>query len=223
MRRIPQDVLEVLSLAAIEGPLVRLTQQLSRKLYEDTNKVLEALGGQWNRKAKGHVFADDPAERLDEAILSMTYERPKDHGFFPTPEKIVTRLIGEADVPSGARCLEPSAGHGAIAEALAKIVGQENVETVELLPENCEILRAKGFRPQQGNFLTMALPGYFDRIVMNPPFAKQEDLRGDEDDPILCDVCLEAEPQCLTCGCTDAQACQGGCIWATPTLCSRCV
>ena len=50
-----------------------------------------------------------------------------------------------------------------------------------------------------------------------------EDLRGSDDEPIFCDVCLEAEPQCLTCGCTDAQACPGGCIWATPNLCSRCV
>jgi len=30
--------------------------------------------------------------------------------------------------------------------------------------------------------------------------------------------------QCIVCGCTDEQACEGGCIWAnvTATLCSRC-
>jgi hypothetical protein len=29
--------------------------------------------------------------------------------------------------------------------------------------------------------------------------------------------------QCRVCGCTDLQACPGGCIWAAPGLCSRCV
>jgi hypothetical protein len=28
---------------------------------------------------------------------------------------------------------------------------------------------------------------------------------------------------CASCGCTDERACPGGCVWATPTLCSRCV
>ena len=27
---------------------------------------------------------------------------------------------------------------------------------------------------------------------------------------------------CRVCGCTDAEACPGGCIWAEPDLCSRC-
>lgn len=134
------------------------------------------MGGKWNRKAKAHVFGDDPAERLDEAILTMSYERPKDYGFFPTPPQTVELLMREAEIGKADVCLEPSAGHGAIAEAMAKIVGQERVTTVELLPENCEILRAKGFHPFQSNFLHWATDRRFDVIVMNPPFAKQEDL-----------------------------------------------
>ena len=30
-------------------------------------------------------------------------------------------------------------------------------------------------------------------------------------------------PVCQRCGCSDLQACPGGCVWATPDLCSRCV
>ncbi|HEX7128289.1 MAG TPA: hypothetical protein VF406_21260 [Thermodesulfobacteriota bacterium] len=30
-------------------------------------------------------------------------------------------------------------------------------------------------------------------------------------------------PACRRCGCTSANACPGGCVWATPDLCSRCV
>ena len=29
--------------------------------------------------------------------------------------------------------------------------------------------------------------------------------------------------RCAVCGCTELTACPGGCVWATPTLCSRCV
>lgn len=28
---------------------------------------------------------------------------------------------------------------------------------------------------------------------------------------------------CRGCGCTDAHACEGGCIWVTEDLCSACV
>lgn len=30
-------------------------------------------------------------------------------------------------------------------------------------------------------------------------------------------------PHCQICGCSEFNACPGGCVWATPTLCSRCV
>ncbi|MGD0778205.1 MAG: hypothetical protein ABSC05_35925 [Candidatus Solibacter sp.] len=29
--------------------------------------------------------------------------------------------------------------------------------------------------------------------------------------------------RCSRCGCSDARSCPNGCIWATATLCSRCV
>jgi hypothetical protein len=34
---------------------------------------------------------------------------------------------------------------------------------------------------------------------------------------------FDEEPSCRVCGCTQSQACAGGCIWAEPNLCSRCV
>ena len=37
------------------------------------NKVLEALGGKWNRKAGGHVFDHYPADEIDEVILTGEY------------------------------------------------------------------------------------------------------------------------------------------------------
>ncbi|GEM_PF-3115249 len=31
------------------------------------------------------------------------------------------------------------------------------------------------------------------------------------------------ELACASCGCSETQPCEGGCVWATPNLCSRCV
>ena len=35
--------------------------------------------------------------------------------------------------------------------------------------------------------------------------------------------CNGTRPHCLNCGCCEFRPCPGGCVWATPTLCSRCV
>ena len=37
------------------------------------------------------------------------------------------------------------------------------------------------------------------------------------------DYCSCEGPFCLGCGCCAHRACPGGCVWATPTLCSRCL
>lgn len=112
--RIDQSVLAVLSNALADGNAVRLAGQLDRKLYERTDKVLNAAGGTWNRKARAHLFDGDAASRLDEIILTGEIVLPKDDfNFFPTPPSIVERMIDLADVQRGMKVLEPSAGRGA--------------------------------------------------------------------------------------------------------------
>ena len=54
--RIDDDVLAVLSRSTVVGSSLVIPDQLDRKLYVKTNKVLEAAGGKWNRKARAHVF-----------------------------------------------------------------------------------------------------------------------------------------------------------------------
>jgi hypothetical protein len=113
--QIASEVLAVLSAAQVDGCHVALTGQLDRKLYERTNKVLEAAGGKWNRKARAHVFDGDAAERMDQIILSGSVEVPKDEfNFFPSPPAVIERLMELADIEPGMRVLEPSAGQGAI-------------------------------------------------------------------------------------------------------------
>lgn len=176
--KIDQDVLAVLSVAEVNGAALLLTGQLDRKLYERTNKVIEAAGGKWNRKAKAHVFDADAADRIDQMILSGEVEVPKDEfNFFPSPPAVVARLLSLADVRAGMRVLEPSAGKGAIAYACVDLGAV--VDCYELMEANFAAL-AGDIRlgsVRRLDFLTQAPEPSYDRVVMNPPFLKQADIK----------------------------------------------
>lgn len=68
-KRIDNATLAILSRVTTEGNNVYLTcGQLDRKQYKAVNEILENIGGKWNRKTKGHVFSDDPNEKLESVI-----------------------------------------------------------------------------------------------------------------------------------------------------------
>lgn len=176
--RIDNDVLAVLSVAETSGNALTLIGQLDRKMYERTNKVLEAAGGKWNRKAKAHIFDVEAASRLDQIILSGEVEVPKDEfNYFPTPPDVVSRLLELAKLEPGMSVLEPSAGQAAIASACLK--AGCIVDCVELMEQNFKVLEnMSSFNSvKKADFLTEQPVSYYDRIVMNPPFAKQADIR----------------------------------------------
>lgn len=175
--RIDQSVLAVLSNAQADGNAVRLAGQLDRKLYERTDKVLNAAGGTWNRKARAHLFDGDAASRIDEIILTGEIALPKDDfNFFPTPSSIVERMIDLADIQHGMKVLEPSAGQGAIALACADVGAL--VDCYELMDENFAVLSANSGLAQshQADFLSIQPTSAYDRVLMNPPFMKQADV-----------------------------------------------
>lgn len=177
--RISNDVLNVLSAAETDGNVLKLTGQLDRALYTKTNKVLEAAGGKWNRKLSGHVFESDASSRVEDMILTGEVEVPKDEfNYFPTPKKIVARLMELAEIKAGMRVLEPSAGQGAIAKEMAA-AGAE-VMMFELMQDNYAKLVDLNLplaSVLKDDFLMVAPIQVYDRVVMNPPFLKQSDIK----------------------------------------------
>ena len=176
--RIDDEVLAVLSRSETNGGHLLLPGQLDRKMYERTNKVLEAAGGKWSRKAKAHVFASDAFGRIDEIILSGEVDIPKDEfNYFPSPPEVVERLMALADIAQGMQVLEPSAGRGAIAIACAE--QGASVDCVEIMEANYVALRGDGRlrSVKRGGFLEHSVAEIYDRVVMNPPFAKQADIK----------------------------------------------
>lgn len=176
--KVDDEVLSVLSQAETNGNELRLTGQLDRKLYDRTNKVLEAAGGKWNRKAKAHVFEFDAFNRIDEIILSGEVEIPKDEfNYFPSPPAVVDRLIEIAEIEHGMKVLEPSAGRGAI--AFACVDKGAAVDCIELMEGNYNTLSDNDRlnTVKHGCFLEQEPVELYDRIVMNPPFARQSDIK----------------------------------------------
>lgn len=176
--KVTTAVLEVLDRAETDGPALRLTGQLDRKLYLDANKVLEAAGGKWNRAKKAHLFDGDAADAIEQVILTgQVVSKKQEFGYFPTPAPIVAQLIEHARIKPGMSVLEPSAGRGAIAGPIAALGA--HVDCVELQPENVAALESlpgvNGLLT--GDFLNLRpdLASY-DRVVMNPPFARQQDI-----------------------------------------------
>jgi len=51
------------STVEIEGHNVRITAQLDRKLYLAVNKVLDRIGGKWNRMANSALFNSRSIQR----------------------------------------------------------------------------------------------------------------------------------------------------------------
>lgn len=174
MPQIAQDVLKVLDAATIDGALLTLNGNLDRKLYVETNKVIEAAGGKWNRSKKAHVFEGNAIDAIEPIILTGEYARTKqDFGQFDTPELLAEQAVDIADVQAGMSVLEPSAGIGRIADA-ARQAGA-HVTCWEIDAKRAEKLA--GYALNVGDFLSTSPNAVFDRVVMNPPFAKQDDIR----------------------------------------------
>lgn len=180
--RVDNEVLNVLSAAECNGPQLFLTGQLDRNLYTRTNKVLEAAGGKWNRKAKAHIFDTDASDRIEQIILTGDVVVPKDDfEFFPTPPAVAERVIELADIQNGMRVLEPSAGKGALALAAQQSALDVKVDMFELMPENNAHLHSMNIKTAKIgdpiDFLSVEPMASFDRIVMNPPFGRQADIK----------------------------------------------
>ncbi|WP_217548870.1 methyltransferase [Pantoea sp. GbtcB22] len=180
--RVDNEVLNVLSACQCEGNNLILTGQLDRNLYTRTNKVIEAAGGKWNRKAKAHVFDIDAAERIEQIILTGDVVVPKDDfEFFPTPPDVVRHVIHLANIRDGMTVLEPSAGQGAIAKAAHDAAADVMIDMYELMPANNDALHALNLRlssiGEPVDFLTVEPNPVYDRVVMNPPFGRQADIK----------------------------------------------
>jgi len=174
--KIAQNILEILQNSTTNGNELFLQGTLDRKDYVATNKVIEACGGNWNKKSKSHVFPTDAEERLEQILLTGEVEIPKDEfEYFPTPSSVVNRLVELSEAKPGMKMLEPEAGQGAIAIPFRELGC--DVSCYELSEANFNVLKSLNFNVIQADFLQIEPEEKYDLIVMNPPFSKQQDIK----------------------------------------------
>lgn len=94
--------------------------------------------------------------------------------FYPSPKKVQELLLDGIKL-STQKVLEPSAGKGDLAEAIAdNMYGSKRVfpkiDVVESENELCSILQGKGFNLVGYDFLEYQTNTEYQAIIMNPPF-----------------------------------------------------
>ena len=133
-------------------------------LVTKANKVLSAYYGE--------LLPDGvPKDAASEDLRNPSSEVCRNLQFYPTPEKVVKRILGDCYFKEGQRALEPSAGEGALAFAIAAEGVQ--VDAIEVHPDRARtITRANAplIEVQCRNFLKARPHPIYDWVIMNPPF-----------------------------------------------------
>ena len=177
---IDEDVLGVLAAMTCEGDLaLEYPERLDRDLYVHLNKVLEALGGKWNRSRKGHVFKNgDATASLAAAVQFGHYIDPKiAYQDFPTPPELALELVDMAMFDHGpdSPILEPSCGDGNIVRAMIQH-GCRKIHAIDIRPECCKKIKPYVAKVTCADFLMIKPEPKYRVIVMNPPFRSHQDI-----------------------------------------------
>lgn len=179
--------LAILAKATFANGVLTLPPRLPRADYVAANTVLMALGGRWDRKAKGHTFwtrdAESLAEALQRAIETGTVtDTKKALEQFYTPTEVAVDMARWAVEP-GDHVLEPSAGLGSLVFA-ALDAGALSVTALDVDEANVVALRSLndkrgGMDVYRDDFLEWAGVNTFvtfDAVLMNPPFSRNQDI-----------------------------------------------
>lgn len=172
---------EVLQQCIVEGNNVKLPSvQLDRKQYLDVAKSLELIGGKWKGgKVSAFVFPADPSHLLQQVQGGEKRNLKKEFQFFATPDSLCDELVEHANISSYNSFLEPSAGRGAIINAIHRVCPEVVVDCCELMEINQSFLTElpnTNFICDDFLNLKNVSEKKYDRIIANPPFYKNQDI-----------------------------------------------
>lgn len=138
-----------------------------------------------------NLIAEDPevvAERQRKQELQSKIDKlrlGKQPGFFPTPKTLANRMVEMADIQVTDNCLEPSAGIGTLADLMHEKIKAPFLDggkagdliCIEQILSMAEVCEMKGHQTESVDFMQWNNYYDFDKIVMNPPFEKQQDAK----------------------------------------------
>lgn len=133
----------------------------------ELRRTMEAIGGVGDTRGKFR-FDYDPTDVIGELGALGAIPDERSHQYFPTPEHLAAEVVSLAEIGPTDRCLEPSAGQG----ALAAFMPTERTTCIEVSHLHCGVLEARGFQVEAADFLQWGAGRSFDVICMNPPFSE---------------------------------------------------
>lgn len=154
--------------------------QLNKKSYATVKQWVEEAGGKWTGgKVQGFTFDFDATRVASILMQGKRCNLQQDFQFFATPPEVADWLVSLAgDFSPDCKVLEPSAGTGAIIDAIHRVHPDVVVDCYELMPENKEKLSKLDHIRLLGDDFTQAEhSSEYDLIVANPPFSKNQDIR----------------------------------------------
>jgi predicted RNA methylase len=178
--KIPDDVLQILKQAKIEGNTLTLQGDLDRKSYIKVDKTIKKLGGKWQRKRGCHVFTKNISEILPQILEDGTFCDEKKHfQFFPTPPDLAKLMVKQSNIEYYNNILEPSAGNGGILKFIPPDM-KSRTTAIEIDDKHIDTILDLGFiNVVKGDFLKIYPKDIrqgtkYDVILMNPPFTKDQ-------------------------------------------------
>ena len=176
------EIIEILKNCTIaNGNIIKLPDvQLERSDYLKVKKLFESNGGKWKGgKCQGFLFdTTDVSPILSRLQGGDLTDRKKKFQFFETPMPIARRLAARlGDVESSDMILEPSAGRGALINAVLETWPDHVIDCYELMDDNrAELANIPNAR-LLGNDFMEAEVGIYDKIIANPPFTNNQDIK----------------------------------------------
>lgn len=125
---------------------------------------------------------NEPFEAMAEQLRNGGVKVVSAPGLFPTPPDVARRMVELAELKAGDRVLEPSAGLGAILDAISDTDLALDLVAVEINQQLATHLRENAFvhlaTVEVGDFFDVAPRlGRFNAVLMNPPFTDAVDIR----------------------------------------------
>jgi hypothetical protein len=165
-----------ISTMMVDGNNLRLPEGNMRN-YAAVKKALITAGGKY-QKGGFFSFKEDAAVIQARLVGGEVINDVKKFQYYPTPENLAHELVNRACIGKHHKCLEPSAGQGAIAQFMECY----SLWLIEIMPQNIPVLHRTKFPANhthivEKDFLSICDFNGFDRIVANPPFTKNQDIK----------------------------------------------
>ena len=91
--------------------------------------------------------------------------------FYPTNQPVIQKMLAIAGIQPHHHILEPSAGSGDLANAIAQ-AGVHKIDCFELHPLLQKALKLQRFNLLGADFLSSSPKQIYDRVIANPPFSR---------------------------------------------------